>query len=121
MGKILEKYNLLKSNNSNKRYMFQSGLFYIFVDEDAKYISSVLNFKITSFGNTVKCGFPIKAYPKYKDVLEQENVVLVSQEMLLGKIDSIISFVNKIDINNLTPIEAMQIFAKLKDIIKNEQ
>lgn len=41
--------------------------------------------------------------------------------MLLGKIDSIISFVNKIDINNLTPIEAMQIIAKLKDIIKNEQ
>lgn len=46
MGKILEKYNLLKSNNSNKIYMFQSGLFYIFVDEDAKYISSVLNLKL---------------------------------------------------------------------------
>lgn len=61
MEKLIDIYHNKKLKDSNKIYMFKVGVFYCFLDEDARYISKKYNFKLTSFGNTVKCGFPIKS------------------------------------------------------------
>lgn len=74
MGKIIEKYNELKKQNSNLLYLFKGGLFYIFVGEDAKYISKKYNLKLTSFGNSYKCGFPANALDKYFNIFSNESV-----------------------------------------------
>ena len=41
VSKIYMEYLKRKKIDSDKYYLFKSGLFYIFIDEDAKYISSV--------------------------------------------------------------------------------
>ena len=66
MSKLLNNYVKLKSKNSSKIYLFKSGIFYIFLDEDAKLMSQVLNLKLTNLNeNTVKCGFPTSSLDKY--------------------------------------------------------
>ena len=48
--KLYDKYKYLKKIDSNKNYLFKSGNFYIFLDEDAKVISSVTTLKLTMLG-----------------------------------------------------------------------
>lgn len=58
MSKLYEKYKNLKSENATKLYLFKSGIFYIFLDEDAIKMSNLLNLKLTNLNETiVKCGF----------------------------------------------------------------
>lgn len=60
IGKQLKIYNYYKTNVLNKYYLFKGGIFYYFVVEDAEYFSLKYNYILASFGNTVKCGFPVK-------------------------------------------------------------
>ena len=72
--KLLDKYNLLKESNNSKVFLFKSGNFYIFLSEDAKYISNITTLKLTSFGNTIKCGFPVQSLDKYLLVFKNIGV-----------------------------------------------
>ncbi len=66
MSKLYEKYKSLKSENASKLYLFKSGIFYIFLDDDAIKMSNLLNLKLTKLNETVlKCGFPVKNLDKY--------------------------------------------------------
>ena len=47
MSKLYKKYNELKSTNNNQLYLFKSGMFLIFLDNDAKLVSKELNLKLT--------------------------------------------------------------------------
>ena len=38
--KLYDKYKLLKEDNDLKKYLFRSGNFYIFIDDDARKISN---------------------------------------------------------------------------------
>lgn len=84
MSKIYDKYKILKTSNnynSNTLYLFKAGLFFIFIDEDAKIVSNLLNLKLGNLNHTiVKCGFPCNSLQKYLTLLKNTpyNVEIVS-------------------------------------------
>ena len=53
MSKLYNKYLELKSKDDTYLYLFKSGMFYIFLDEDAKIVSEKLNLKLTNFNDSV--------------------------------------------------------------------
>lgn len=58
MSKLYAKYISLKAKDSNQLYLFKSGIFYIFLDADAKKVARALNLKLTKFNDTIfKCRF----------------------------------------------------------------
>ena len=73
MSKIYQKYLSLKNSKGypdNTLYLFKSGIFFIFVDEDAKKMSQVLDLKLGKLNeDIVKCGFPIHSLEKYMQLL----------------------------------------------------
>lgn len=75
MSKLYNNYLYLKANEvdaSNTLYLFKSGLFFIFLAEDAKKASTLLHLKLTYFAeNVVKCGFPINSLEKYTNILKK--------------------------------------------------
>lgn len=80
MSKLYKKYVLLKVNDSSKLYLFECGIFYIFIHEDARIMSSFLNLKLTHLNPIIlKCGFPVKYADKYFDILKNSeyNVEIV--------------------------------------------
>lgn len=84
MSKIYDKYKILKTSNnynSNTLYLFKAGLFFIFIDEDARIVSNLLNLKLGNLNDTiVKCGFPCNSLQKYLTLLKNTpyNVEIVS-------------------------------------------
>ncbi len=59
MSKLYKSYKNLKQNNSQKIYLFKSGMFYISLQEDAERLSDIFGFKITRLNEEVtKVGFP---------------------------------------------------------------
>ena len=74
MSKLYSQYVFLKMNNPTKYFLFQSGFFYIFLDEDAKLMSKILNLKLSALNaDIVKCGFPQSALDKYMKILNDLN------------------------------------------------
>ncbi|MGN1269592.1 MAG: hypothetical protein ACI4UU_01815 [Clostridia bacterium] len=86
MSKIYKKYQELKSSSNykpNTFYLFKVGLFFIFIDNDAKVMSNYLNLKLGNLNETiVKCGFPINSLQKYLNLLKDTpyNIEIVSLE-----------------------------------------
>lgn len=74
MSKLYKKYILLKIKDSSKIYLFECGIFYIFVHDDANLMSKILNLKLTNLNSVIKkCGFPIKSADKYFNILNSLN------------------------------------------------
>lgn len=75
MSKIYDKYIELKANdNDNILYLFKYGIFFIFIDKDAKIASKLLNLKLGQLNETiVKCGFPVNSLPKYISLLKNTS------------------------------------------------
>ena len=73
MSKIYQKYLSLKNSKnytSHTMYLFKSGIFFIFIDEDAKIMSQILGLKLGKLNEEiVKCGFPIHSLEKYMQLL----------------------------------------------------
>ena len=75
MSKLYQTYVALKIQDSSQLYLFKSGIFYIFIDEDAKLISSLFNLKLTNLNSLiVKCGFPTSQLEKYANLFEIANL-----------------------------------------------
>ena len=75
MSKLYQTYVALKVQDSSQLYLFKSGIFYIFIDEDAKLISSLFNLKLTNLNSMiVKCGFPTSQLEKYTKLFEIANL-----------------------------------------------
>ena len=75
MIKLYQTYVALKIQDSSQLYLFKSGIFYIFIDEDAKLISSLFNLKLTNLNSMiVKCGFPTSQLEKYANLFEIANL-----------------------------------------------
>ena len=71
MSKLFDRYTELKRNNPNKYYLFKSGIFYIFIDQDAIHMSPILNLKLTHLNEKIlKCGFPINNIDKYSSIFK---------------------------------------------------
>lgn len=94
MSKIYDKYKNLKTSNnysSNTLYLFKAGLFFIFIDEDAKIVSNLLNLKLGNLNETiVKCGFPSNSLQKYLTLLKNTpyNIEIVSFDVQETPINS---------------------------------
>ena len=75
MSKLYKKYLELKKINLSTIYIFKSGIFYLFIDEDAKKISPLLNLKLNNLNeNILKCGFPVNSLQKYINILKNANI-----------------------------------------------
>lgn len=119
MSKLYERYLLLKKQNPSILYVFKSGVFYIFLDEDAIKMSSLLNLKLTNLNESVlKCGFPINNLSKYSDLIRlagyqmrivdsSTNVTYSSNEYILNnQIKEFIQKLSQVDSNQLSISEA---------------
>lgn len=120
MGKLSEKYNFLKNKDKDTKYIFKSGMFYIFLNEDAQYISNKYNLKLTSFGNDIKCGFPINAKDKYLSLFKNEDFIIIAENEIIDQTNNFIKILNKVDLDNISPKEAINILYELKGKISND-
>ena len=111
-------------------------MFFIFLDDDARIASSLLNLKLTCLTeNIVKCGFPINSLDKYKKILERTsyNVKIIDSNNQMAftinnyninnTIFDLLSKINKIDSSTLSIKEAYEFIDDIKDsaqsILKN--
>ncbi len=117
--KILDIYKQKKINNKDKIYMFKGGLFYYFIDDDAKFIADKYGFKITDFGKSIKCGFPIKSLEKYLYLFTNESIELIDTENNSIN-DKIVNIIKNINLDNISPKESYQVLCELKELIKRE-
>lgn len=129
MSKIYNKYLELKSKKDNKiLYLFKSGIFFIFIDDDAKIISQHLNLKLGKLNDKiVKCGFPINSLEKYMNVLKdipyKIEIVNLSCSKTLSAFDycyyeNIKNIVNElitVNIDSLSISEAYDFLYKMKN------
>lgn len=133
MSKLYNSYLKLKKENPSTFFLFKSGIFYIFLDEDAKKISELMNLKLTMLNeNIVKCGFPASALSKYVNQLDNLNITYQILEPNFEKINSIseyliqndtqqvIKVIKELDLNNISPIEALNILIKIKNKLEKE-
>ena len=101
MSKLYEKYKSLKSKNSSKLYLFKSGIFYIFLDEDAKFVSNILNLKLTNLNDTIlKCGFPVSNISKYLNLFKEYNLDVEILDSVLENSSSYRDYISNSDIKN---------------------
>lgn len=74
MSNLYKKYLSLKIENANSFYLFENGIFYIFISDDAKIMSQILNLKLTNLNSyIVKCGFPSSQLDKYLGILNKSK------------------------------------------------
>lgn len=122
MSKLEEKYLFYKKENNEKVYLFESGLFYLFLGEDANKFGDFFDFKITPINSRInKCGFPKKSAKKYLSILNKlgYNVEVVNKEIgdYEKRTDLIISKLKNIDVNNINGIEALNILAEMRNLL----
>lgn len=115
---MFNKYLELKKNNNNKLYLFKSGNFYIFLDEDAKTISKYTTLKLSSFSNNVlKCGFPLSSLDKYLEIFNNIKLNIEIIDNKNNKLNQYLDYIKNLNISNMNPLECMNILNKLKDLI----
>ena len=126
MSKLYDNFVNLKGSNKDKIYLFNSGIFFIALNEDATKLSEIFGFKITNLNDTVtKCGFPAKRIEYYSSLLYKMNIDFELIDSISKKIEnsseyisnlnfnSIIDKLVKIDFDNITCKEAFDILYSL--------
>ena len=119
MSKLYQTYAALKMQDSSYLYLFKSGIFYIFLDEDARKASNILNLKLTNLNeNVVKCGFPIQSLEKYSNLIKLSNynfkivdtskkeTLTISDYSVDNNIQSLLLDIQNIDTDTLSIKEA---------------
>ena len=122
MSKLYNKYIELKSNPNkpkNTLYLFKSGLFFIFLDQDAQIVSNNLNLKLSQLNeNVVKCGFPVQSLQKYLNLLknlpyhieivsfEDEKPISCNNYIYIENIKKVINQILEIDVDSLSISQA---------------
>lgn len=126
MSKLYKKYSKLKIKDDTALYLFKTGIFYIFIDEDAKLVSSRLNLKLTNLNqDVVKCGFPVTQLEKYTKLINEANfsfkivdsskdVVFLPEEYTID--EKIHNLMKKISQTNSNEISISQAFEFISDI-----
>ncbi len=75
MSKLYKRYLEFKKSDSSTFYLFKSGIFYIFLQEDAIKMSQLLHLKLTNLNETViKCGFPVNNFNKYLEKIKSLEI-----------------------------------------------
>lgn len=131
MSKLFKIYQILKNQDADTIYLFKSGIFYIFLDEDAKKVSPLLDLKLTKLNDkVVKCGFPVSAYNKYFNILNQtkNNFKIIDNTNSLSltlndftieqSLKNLLNKINQIDTEHLSVSEAYKF---IEDIQKDSK
>lgn len=134
MSKLYNIYLSLKENqeDSDKTlYLFKSGMFFIFIDQDALIASRLLNLKLTNLNSSVvKCGFPISSLDKFVELLQHTNYSLkiidnisnvsynLTDYKINSSINSLLYDIDNMDINSLSVGEAFSFLEKIKKTTK---
>lgn len=126
MSKLLRQYEELKKKDSNKIYIFQVGIFYNILNEDARIVSNAIGLKLTDLSpEIVKCGFPIAKLEKYTNLLKSHNiefeVISKAPSNQSSSYDNIIKKIKNIDLDNTTCKEAFDILYNIQQKLKNIQ
>ena len=126
MSKLLRQYEELKKKDSNKIYIFQVGIFYNILNEDARIVSNAIGLKLTDLSpEIVKCGFPIAKLEKYTNLLKSHNiefeVISKAPSNQSSSYDNIIKKIKNIDLDNITCKEAFDILYNIQQKLKNIQ
>lgn len=119
MSSIYNRYLKLKGNNKDVIYLFKSGNFYIFLDDDAKKISKITTLKLVNYSkDIVKCGFPSNSKDKYLELFKnlKLNIELV-EEKDDNKLNKYLDKIKDIDLDNITPKESIDILYTLKELL----
>ena len=127
MSKLYQKYQQLKKENPEKCYLFKSGIFYIFLEDDAKTLGPMLSLKITTVNDSVvKCGFPTNTIQKYLNIFKtlpfeieivesnENKPISNSQYCSLKNYEEIATELCKTDIDSLSISEAFAFLTKLQ-------
>ncbi len=127
MSKLYTEYLKLKNKDAEKIYLFKSGIFYIALDDDAKKLSELFDFKITNLNESVvKCGFPQKRLEYYTNLLSNSNIPFEVIDLNYSKIDNYSDYLNNmktkdiiqsimaIDMNNISFKESFEFLDKIK-------
>lgn len=117
--KIYDKYKELKEQNSSKMYLFRNGNFYIFLDKDADIINEYVVLKKTNFTKDVqKCGFPVNSKAAYLKVFQNHGLNIEIIEKIEDIENNIFEQLKKINIDTITPIEALNLLYDIKRKLK---
>lgn len=128
MSKLIKIYKNLKNQNNDRIYLFKSGIFYIFLDEDAKEMSKIFNFKLTKLNDEfVKCGFPSNSFDKYMNLIKRldYDIEIVNTNNNIPypiknysdhlNVTNLLNEILSIDVDNLSIRDAYSILDKLKN------
>ena len=130
MSKLFEKYKRLKKEDSETLYLFKVGIFYIFIDEDAKTISPVLSIKLTKLNeDIVKCGFPANSLEKYINFLKYTNFKIKiidetsdnnhEKSKLKDNVYNLLTIIDNTNIDKLSNTEIINFCTKIKEQAHN--
>ena len=128
MSKLINKYKKLKEQDAETLYLFKSGIFYIFLAEDAQKISRLFSLKLTPLNNDVlKCGFPLSSINKYSIKFRENNirVKIIEDNIIFSESNffkeqkylQLIGILQNIDIDSLSVSEAYKVIETLKNLI----
>lgn len=85
---------------------------------DCDLINEYVVLKKTPFSKeTSKCGFPINSLEQYLKVFKNQKLNIEIIEEIVRNDKSIIDELEKVDINNITPLEALYILNRLKQLL----
>lgn len=128
MSKLYDIYKELKSHDNKKLYLFKSGIFYIFLAEDANIVSNSLGLKLTKFNDTIyKCGFPVSAGDKYIQLLKSFNypfkiidsatnlAYTINDYSTSNQISDLLEKINEIQIDSISIKEAYDLLSEIKE------
>lgn len=131
MSKLYKKYVLLKIQDSKKFYLFECGIFYIFIHNDAEIMAKLLDLKLTPLNSMIsKCGFPVKSAERYFKILRESeyDIEIVSAEentseplgdyVKQRKYEEIINDFLELNIDNLSISEAFDYLHYLQNQFK---
>lgn len=126
MGRIIEEYKRFKEIDPNKIILFESGVFYNAIEDDAKYLNEKLGLQITKndIGGYIRCGFPVRSLSTYIEKLkvndiEYQIVNSVPKKESKSTIkERIIREILKMDLDNMTPLEAHAKLLEFQNKIK---
>lgn len=125
MSKILKQYNELKQKDASCIYLFRVGIFYNILNEDAKILNEKIGLRLTSLSpEIIKCGFPLSSLDKYTKKLtdlqlKYQIIDNAPENVNMNTYYTIINRIKKIDVNNITGVQALNILTELKKEVEN--
>lgn len=131
MSKLVNLYQTLKEKDSETLYLFKSGIFYIFLDNNAQKINSYLELKLTYLNsNILKCRFPQNSLNKYLNLLSSSpfNIKIIDNTSILEYSindfniqNDYLNFFNYLSNINIESLSIKKAFELISDLQKSQK